>query len=367
MHGATAGECDDGNPCTVNDACLKGACKGGAPAQCDDKDVCTTDYCDPVSGCVHALNQAPCDDGDLCTLADKCGQGKCQPGSPLKCDDLNVCTKDTCVNGLGCVFEPAAGACDDGNPCTSAESCSGGTCVPTAFKDCNDDNVCTKDSCDIKVGCVYENLTSACTDSNVCTNGDVCGGGKCTPGPALACDDGKSCTIDTCDVIKGCVFTPTQDCCTPGQITIDIPFGSTNGWTSSQCCNKSNYKVATGSGDTLSATFQDSIPKDQAVTSVSVKYGIEHVCYSGSPMIFRFNGSEIGTWGSQDGPDCDCGNPAIANATFNAATNLYKGGGATNTLTIHHNADGGCHEAIGPVPGAPAGTAIRVVVGYGCP
>src|SRR5439155_26767644 len=53
--------CDDGNACTVDDACLGGACGGmpqgchgggctGSPLACDDGDACTEDACDPAAG-----------------------------------------------------------------------------------------------------------------------------------------------------------------------------------------------------------------------------------------------------------------------------------------------------------------------------
>lgn len=45
-----AGDCDDGDPCTVDD-CMGGACVH-TPVDCDDGDPCTTDTC--VGGnCVH--------------------------------------------------------------------------------------------------------------------------------------------------------------------------------------------------------------------------------------------------------------------------------------------------------------------------
>jgi hypothetical protein len=50
-------------------------------AQCDDGDVCTTDICDPVLGCIH---------------------------TPVICNDNNACTIDTCNPTAGCVSTPIA-------------------------------------------------------------------------------------------------------------------------------------------------------------------------------------------------------------------------------------------------------------------
>jgi hypothetical protein len=42
----------------------------------------------------------PCDDGEGCTLGDKCVAGQCVPGTPMDCDDANVCTEDACFEAL---------------------------------------------------------------------------------------------------------------------------------------------------------------------------------------------------------------------------------------------------------------------------
>ena len=366
-HAPAAGSCDDGNPCTTSDACSGGTCKGTVALDCNDDNVCTTDSCSPLTGCVYTNNTSPCSDANTCTLGDTCKDGACVPGPTLDCSDGNICTDGVCVNGTGCVYAPAAGPCNDNNPCTTAEQCQAGVCTATAFKDCNDNNPCTKDSCNILSGCSYESLSGGCTDNNACTNGDVCTNGKCVPGPQLVCNDGKSCTTDTCDPVVGCVFTQTGQCCTTGQIVVDIPFGSTTGWLSTGCCNQPNYRVANEQGSVLTAAFTDSIPGDSVPKTVTVLWGIEHACNSGNSMIFRLNGTDIGTWGSQNGPDCSCGNMAVGTASFNAPTNAYKTGGASNVLTIFHNAGGSCHESITNAPGAPVGTAVRVTISYGCP
>ncbi len=47
---------------------------------CDDNDVCTSDSCNPVTGCVY--------------------------GPRRVCSDNNVCTSDRCDAVLGCVYTP---------------------------------------------------------------------------------------------------------------------------------------------------------------------------------------------------------------------------------------------------------------------
>jgi cysteine-rich repeat protein len=52
------------------------------------------------------------------------------------CDDLNVCTDDTCGpggSGMVCGHDNNALQCDDEDPCTEADLCSGGICIPGAY------------------------------------------------------------------------------------------------------------------------------------------------------------------------------------------------------------------------------------------
>jgi slime mold repeat-containing protein len=61
---------------------------------------------------------ADCADGDLCNGVETCGAGGvCQTGTPIHCEDTDICTIDTCTPATGaCVH--TADPCNDGNPCT---------------------------------------------------------------------------------------------------------------------------------------------------------------------------------------------------------------------------------------------------------
>ncbi|MGB2987248.1 MAG: cohesin domain-containing protein, partial [Phycisphaerae bacterium] len=101
------GPCDDGDVCTTGDTCQDGECVGGPPLDCNDDDVCTDDLCDPESGCFYAYNTDPCDDGDLCTIHDACdGAGNCV-GIPMP-TDLECETDEDC---FGAVCNPLTGYC----------------------------------------------------------------------------------------------------------------------------------------------------------------------------------------------------------------------------------------------------------------
>jgi len=212
--------CEDGNACTTGDLCQNGACLGGPPLDCDDGLVCTDDYCDTADGCVNdpvPLDGVSCDDGDACTLNDVCADGICAGPEALDCDDDNVCTADSCDPELGCVYDAAPGTCDDGDPCTVDDACVDGVCLGTPM-DCDDGDPCTQDLCDSEQGCfnppVADEDEISCDDEDLCTLTDTCVGGECVGGDPLDCDDGNVCTDDGCDPGDGeCVYTNNDADC----------------------------------------------------------------------------------------------------------------------------------------------------------
>lgn len=238
----TGTECNDGNPCTIEDQCQEGACVSGPAKDCDDGNVCTDDSCDPSTGeCARGFNTLACDDGNLCTQKDQCFQGSCV-GTPVSCDDGNLCTDDSCNPTTGkCVNAYNSKPCDDGKFCTANDQCSQGACAGSVVT-CNDNNPCTKDSCDETndkcvndpiAGCLNCALDKDCNDGNACTQ-DKCVNSKCefTPLNGTPCEDGNKCTANdscksgacqagtpvvctprvcntvACDPAQGCVYTP---------------------------------------------------------------------------------------------------------------------------------------------------------------
>ena len=211
------GICDDVDECTVGDVCGNGVCVPGAPADCDDANLCTDDSCDPDTGCLSVANSDPCDDNDPCTMGDLCVAGACVPGQQLDCNDGNPCTDDSCEEGIGCVHAWNQAPCDDGNLCTEGDMCVGGICKAGAAKNCADDDVCTDDTCSPVLGCTHQLNEAPCNDGNLCTTNDHCHLGSCIGGGDLNCDDGSVCTDDSCDPDGGCVFQQIVfPCCPPG-------------------------------------------------------------------------------------------------------------------------------------------------------
>ena len=208
--------CDDGQACSSNDQCSNGVCVGDSAVECDDANPCTEDRCDDALGCVHSFNMAPCDDGNACTANDACSQGSCT-GQVLDCDDGNLCTNDTCDPASGCGYTNNTDPCDDGNDCSVGDTCANGACAAGGARDCNDLNACTDDSCIQGLGCTHANNSAACDDGNPCTDGDMCQAGSCVGGgAAFDCDDGDPCTDDACDPVNGCSYSYNTAACDDG-------------------------------------------------------------------------------------------------------------------------------------------------------
>ncbi len=203
---ADASKCSDANPCTTKDACQGGKCVAVA-VDCNDDNPCTDDACDPDLGkCTNLPGSATlCDDGNVCTVGDACKAGNCKSGPVKSCDDVNPCTTDSCDSKVDCTHVGQSGvACDDNNVCTLVDTCNGAVCLGKA-KVCDDGNVCTSDGCDPKTGCNTQPASgSPCDDGNVCNKPDVCKNGACSPGPTVSCDDQNTCTTDSCDAVTGC-------------------------------------------------------------------------------------------------------------------------------------------------------------------
>jgi hypothetical protein len=152
--------CDDQSACTGTETCGGVAgCQPGTPLSCDDGDLCTTDACDPLAGCLHTgingcrscQGVAECGDGNPCTL-DACESGTCTYTSiaacvacttALQCDDGDPCTADACGADGSCVRTPVSGCqrcataaeCDDGDPCTE-DGCPATVCAHAPLPGC---------------------------------------------------------------------------------------------------------------------------------------------------------------------------------------------------------------------------------------
>lgn len=246
----TERDCDDGDPCNGAELCVSGVCTPGEPVQCQDHDVCDgTDRCDPSTG--HCVSSAPLSctsDGDPCNGIERCDPViGCTSSPPPSCDDGVDCTVDTCDPAQGCrhahdnrlCTASSGGTCTDSGcdypmciegttcvadhlcftahcvagtcvrlpvVCTGAQMCCAGVCVPTG---CDDGQTCTDDSCDMVNGCRHDPHAGACDDHDRCTTLDHCSGTTCTGGPALFCPSTNACNVGICTAAAGCTTMPS--------------------------------------------------------------------------------------------------------------------------------------------------------------
>jgi hypothetical protein len=183
--------------------------------------------CDPdkTSAAWSIAAGAGCDDGDLCTNNDRCDNaGRCEGTAVVCTDDAAVCGADrTCNPSTGLCAEQFPGSsvtCDDGDSCTANDRCNGtGRCVGAPSTgtgceclndpDCNDGLTCTTDTCSqgkcssvVSTGCLiggtkcYAN--AAPNPTNSCQRCDVSLSNKAwSNSPSTtSCDDGLWCNGD---------------------------------------------------------------------------------------------------------------------------------------------------------------------------
>jgi uncharacterized repeat protein (TIGR01451 family) len=260
---------------------------------CNDGNVCTNDSCMQGVGCVYVNNSAACNDGNACTSSDVCVAGACTGGIPKVCADGNVCTNDSCNPTDGtCIFTNNTASCSDGNACNGVEVCGGGMCNAGTPLDCNDNNGCTDDLCNAATGCANTPNTAACNDGNACTSGDTCAAGSCVGGQPTVCNDNNGCTDDSCNMATGCVFTNNTASCSDGNACNGVEVcggGMCNAGTPLDCndnngCTDDACNAATGCANTPNTAACDD---GNACTSGDICAAGS--CVAGAPTVCNDN------------------------------------------------------------------------------
>jgi hypothetical protein len=127
---ANGGKCNDGNPCTKDDYCQGGECKGTYYGnKCSDGLECTDDVCDGVGGCSNAMKKT------YCMIDGKCVKDKQpDPSGCLVCDVAIDPKKWTPLPSMckigGLCFLPGAADVTGCGVCDPAKSTSGWSAAP---------------------------------------------------------------------------------------------------------------------------------------------------------------------------------------------------------------------------------------------
>ncbi len=200
-----ASVCVDGRCCRVDeDACTTCA----ADAECPARAACTSPRC--IAGvCLSEPVDSRCAAGETCDVELGCVATSADAGVgvdggsacvPADCDDGVPCTADSC-GPAGCAHAPDDGLCTAGP---------GGVCDPDPRRGCQY-TVCDVMTC---VASPSECLDAVCVGAtcehaSTCPAGEACCAGRCEP---AGCDDGVSCTLDSCGV-SGCAHAPSDAAC----------------------------------------------------------------------------------------------------------------------------------------------------------
>ncbi len=231
--GREGGSCDDGNPCTRDDYCQAGECKGNYYGnQCSDGLECTDDLCDGKGGCANALKKTHC------KIAGKCAKDKELDATGCQVCDVSVdqtkwtALSDVCkIGGLcfkaGSLDSSGCGVCDPKSS-ASAWSVAPGTCFI--------DGACKKSGATDASGCGVCDPARSTTSWSAAT-------GKCLIGSACVADGAKSpSSCGVCDAAKSPgAWTPVS-----GASAQTTSFdGAAGGYTLSAALNGVGWRLAT--------------------------------------------------------------------------------------------------------------------------
>ena len=215
--------CDDHDVCTVGDVCEDGACLSGAvivPPEFLD-DPCNALDCDPETGWHPIPVEGPCDDGDPCTTDDACHAGACVGGE-------DICAGPVCGDGTCQDTEHCEGCPEDCGPCQTdccdahpGKGCDDKTCEEIV---CGQDVFCCNGQWD---DICAQDAVQHCS---ICGGGPICGDGDCDLGEdcqgcPVDCDG--ACASDCCYTHPGtgCDTDPCQD-----KVCQDDDFCCVEGW-----------------------------------------------------------------------------------------------------------------------------------------
>jgi len=119
------------------------------------------------------------------------------------------------------VFTPNTDPCDDSDACTTVDICLNGSCLSGPALDCDDNFICTDDSCDSIMGCenIDNNLcgacclqNSSCDEDQTSASCDALGGTFVGEGEFCEGDTDGDGVVDACDICPGADDAVFGDC-----------------------------------------------------------------------------------------------------------------------------------------------------------
>lgn len=186
--------------------------------------------------CIYppAENGTACDDGDPCTTDDACMEGLCR-GAQLSCNmpPGPLCTSNSSLTSWQSPGQCFAGTCEyTSEEQACAGGCTGNVCTPNpcTSMECNTAPACFKDGVCVSGSCQYTpDPGASCDDGDACTTNDACGGSGICSGTAITCNAPPSTACatataqrvysspGTCGQVTGCSYPSTVVPCPTGQ------------------------------------------------------------------------------------------------------------------------------------------------------
>ena len=178
---------------------------------------CTTGTYDDRDDLVFAVEtssgctvNADCDNGLFCDGAEACntGTGLCEASTAVSCEDGVSCTVDSCNEGTDSCDNVATNSlCDNGLFCDGSETCDAALgCQAGTVVSCDDGVSCTVDSCN-----EGSDSCDNAPDDGACDNGLFCDGSE-TCNAATGCETGSDpCAGGFCDEVGDICFECNVD------------------------------------------------------------------------------------------------------------------------------------------------------------
>ena len=371
-----------------------------APAiPCNDSNACTTDTCNPLTGCIYT----PVSDGTFCgdaetecTNQDTCVSGACQdngfkaPGTtcgsgsdtdcdnPDTCNGSGACQSNNETNGTSCG--------DAGTECTNQDTCMSGACQDNGFKapgttcGSGSDTECDNpDTCNGSGSCQINNEANGhfCGDPGTeCTNQDTCQGGACQDngyqpsGHACGSSADTECdNPDTCNGSGSCQLNNESD----GHLCGDAGTECTNQDTcQSGACQDNGYQApGTACGSSADTECDNPDMCDGGGACQSNHEADGHVCGDAGTECTnqdtcqggacQDNGYQPAGHACGSSTDTECDNPDTCNGSGSCALNNESDGhlcGDAGTECTNQDTcvSGACQDNGYQAPGTACGS-----------
>jgi len=266
--------------CTTGDSTITSTCDAvTCSAECELNSDCLPTNCDVQDGCVgndyydYTNVDNNCLSGCTCET-NSCGAPTITANSPLcvACtvhDDCNDLDSDFC---FGTEVRHTEGVCNAAFEC-EAQTNTVEDCSAQDNSYCSGTNV-VRDiyTCNLAICELSQTMTEqTCNDGLFCNGDESCNAASCVPGTAPVINDGVSCTLDSCDETNNIVVnTPTDSLCDDGNINTLDTCDAVDDCSFTPITSTMNQTIALNSGWNLVNVWVNTTQTSNSLDSVFV-------------------------------------------------------------------------------------------------